>query len=399
MGREDYLRVLGEMRLKSGLAFTIPVTLPVAEADPAWLDREIVLRSPENEPIAIMTVEEIYPWDQRTEAEHVFGTTDVYHPTVAEMTSWGRYYISGALRVLQLPRRYSFRELYRTPVETRAALESMGYRNVVAFQTRNPMHRAHESLTKRAMDIVGGALLLHPVVGMTKPGDIDHYTRVRCYKALVEGYFDPKRSFLSLLPLAMRMARPREAVWHGIIRRNYGANHFVVGRDHAGPGRDSQGRPFYDPYAAQELFSRFEDEIGIKMLPFEELVYLPKENRYEEQGKVPRDSEVLSLSGTQLREHLVNGHRLPEWFTYPEIAEVLTGAYPPRHKRGFCVWLTGLPSAGKSTIAKVLVEWFLEQGRQVTLLDGDVVRTHLSRGLGFSREDRDANVTRIGYVA
>lgn len=399
MGQEDYKRVLEEMRLKSGLVFPIPVTLPVAEPDSAWLDREVVLRSPENEPVAVMTVEEIYRWDQQTEAERVFGTTDVYHPTVAEMTSWGHFYVSGSLRVLQLPQRYSFRELYRTPAETRVALESTSYRNVVAFQTRNPMHRAHESLTKRAMDIVDGALLLHPVVGMTKPGDIDHYTRVRCYKALVEGYFDSKRTILSLLPLAMRMAGPREAVWHGIIRRNYGVSHFVVGREYAGPGEDSQGRPFYGPYAAQELSTSFEEEIGVKTLPFEELVYLPEEDRYEELSKIPQGSETLSLSGTQLRAHLVNGHKLPEWFTYPEIEEVLTEAHPPLHKRGLCVWFTGLPCAGKSTIAKVLVEMFLERGRQVTWLDGDVVRTHLSKGLGFSREDRDANVLRIGYVA
>lgn len=399
MNREDYIKVLEEMRLRSGLVFPIPVTLPVADPDPAWLDREIVLRSPENEPLAIMTAEEIYPYDLEKEAWLVLGTTDVYHPTVAEMTSWGRFYLSGPLRILQLPQRYSFRELYRTPSEVRAALKAMGYGNVVAFQTRNPMHRAHEVLTKQAMEVIKGALLIHPVVGLTKPGDIDHYTRVRCYKALVERHYDPKRTLLSLLPLAMRLAGPREAVWHGIIRRNYGANHFIVGRDHASPGRDSRGRPFYEPYAAQELFARFQNEIGVKMVPFKELVYLPGENRYEDQNKVPPNVKVLSLSGTQLREHLLNGDRLPEWFTYPEIAQILSEAYPPPYKQGFCVWFTGLPCSGKSTIARILVDLLLEQGRQVTLLDGDVVRTHLSKGLGFSREDRDANILRIGFVA
>ncbi|HEY6073045.1 MAG TPA: bifunctional sulfate adenylyltransferase/adenylylsulfate kinase, partial [Anaerolineales bacterium] len=339
-------------------------------------------------------------WDREHEARSVFGTTDVAHPLVAEMASWAAVCISGPLKVLTLPRHFDFPDLRRTPVEVRAALARLGYRNVVAFQTRNPMHRAHEELTKRAGEEVGGSILIHPVVGLTKPGDVDHYTRVRAYRVLVERYYDARRTVLSLLPLAMRMAGPREAVWHAIIRRNYGANHFIVGRDHAGPGKDSMGRPFYDPYAAQELMTRCEAEIGVKMIPFKELVYMPEHDRYEEISNVPPGGDVWSISGSVARnDYLANGKKLPDWYTRREVAAILARVAPPRHEQGFCLWFTGLPSAGKSTIAEIVTIMLMERGRQVTLLDGDVVRTNLSKGLGFSRTDRDTNILRIGFVA
>jgi sulfate adenylyltransferase len=275
----------------------------------------------------------------------------------------------------------------------------MGNANVVAFQTRNPMHRVHEELTKRASQEIGGNLLIHPVVGMTKPGDVDHYTRVRIYKALVENYYD-KNTMLSLLPLAMRMGGPREAVWHAIIRRNYGVNHFIVGRDHAGPGNDSTGQPFYGPYDAQELLKSVENEVGVKMVPFELMVYLSDEDRYELASQVPEGAKVTKISGTQVREdYLAKGIPLPEWFTRPETAQILLEAHPPRNKQGFCIWFTGLSGAGKSTIAKRLTNMLAEYGRNPTVLDGDVVRTHLSKGLGFSKEDRDTNILRISFVA
>ena len=276
----------------------------------------------------------------------------------------------------------------------------LGHENVVAFQTRNPMHRAHEELTRRAIDAVDGALLLHPVVGLTKPGDVDHYTRVRTYKALTEHHFPRDRVLLSLLPLAMRMAGPREALWHAIIRRNFGASHFIVGRDHASPGLDSAGKPFYGPYDAQELVSQHSAEIGVRMVPFHELVYLVDEDRYEEASRVPAGAATRSISGTQVRDdYLAAGVPLPSWFTRPEVAAILGESHPPRHRQGVCVWFTGLSGAGKSTTAEILVALLLEHGRQSTLLDGDVVRTHLSKGLGFSKEDRDANILRIGFVA
>jgi sulfate adenylyltransferase len=271
---------------------------------------------------------------------------------------------------------------------------------VVAFQTRNPLHRVHEELTKRASQEVDGVLLLHPVVGLTKPGDVDHYTRVRTYRSLAGKYYEKDRILLSLLPLAMRMAGPREALWHAIIRRNYGANHLIIGRDHASPGADSLANPFYGPYDAQELVEGFSAETGVKAVPFRELVYLPDEERYEEVSRTRRAVNSLSISGTQVREEYLNrGIRLPSWFTRPEVAEILAETYPPRHRQGFCVWFTGLSGAGKSTTTEVLTVLLMEHGRQVTVLDGDVVRTHLSKGLGFSKEDRDVNIRRIGFVA
>jgi len=316
------------------------------------------------------------------------------------MSRWGKLNISGRLRILQLPGYFDFKELRLTPAETRARLQNYGHENVVAFQTRNPLHKVHEELTKRASADVDGVLLLHPVVGLTKPGDVDHYTRVRSYKALAENYYEADRILLSLLPLAMRMAGPREALWHALIRRNYGANYFIVGRDHAGPGNDSTGKPFYGPYDAQELAEKYSEELEVKMKPFRMLVYLPEENRYEEVNKVKKGTKTATISGTQVRDdYLSQGKKLPEWFTRPEVAEVLAESYPARHKQGACIWFTGLSGSGKSTTADVLTSLLLEAGRQVTVLDGDVVRTHLSKGLGFSKEDRDINIRRIGYVA
>ncbi len=400
MRKADYERVLTEMRLTDGTLFPIPVTLPVEEsALPTW-GEQITLCDARNNTLAIMQIEEVYHYDPQREARLVLGTTDPRHPLISEMVRWGKVYVSGAIKVIDLPRYYDFVDLRRTPAQVRAILEEMGYANVVAFQTRNPMHRIHEELTKRAAEEVNGSLLIHPVVGMTKPGDVDHYTRVRVYRALVENYYDPKKTLLSLLPLAMRMAGPREALWHAIIRRNYGANHFIIGRDHAGPGNDSQGRPFYGPYEAQAMLTQYSDEVGVKPIEFKALVYLADEDRYEEQNKVPEDAKIYEISGTQVREdYLAKGIPLPEWFTRKETSEILQQMYPPRHKQGFCIWFTGLSGSGKSTTAEVLTSLLLERGKQITVLDGDVVRTHLSKGLGFSREDRDTNILRIGFVA
>ncbi len=398
MGEADYCRVLAAMRLADDTLFPIPLTLTVSEEFSVRAGDQVALRSPKNELLAVMTVDEKFGWDFETEAKEVYGTTDIRHPLLAEMTSWGKYCVSGPLKVVNLPTHYSFAELRRTPVQVRSALEALGRANVVAFQTRNPIHRAHEELTKRAVAQVEGSLLIHPVVGLTQPGDVDSYTRVRCYKALVNHYYERGRTLLSLLPLAMRMAGPREALWHAIIRRNYGANYFIVGRDHAGPGRDSAGRPFYGPYDAQRLLAEYQQEIGVTPIPFDEMVYLPDENRYEEAHSAP-GARYFSLSGTEVRDdYLAHGKPLPEWFTRPEVAAILSDAAVPRHQQGFCLWFSGLPCSGKSTLAEILAVLLMERGRRVSLLDGDVVRTHLSKGLGFSREDRDANVLRMGFV-
>jgi sulfate adenylyltransferase len=400
MSRSDFERVVGEMRLVSGQLFPIPVALPVDRTPAVRLDGEVALRDAHNELLGIMRIDEAYDWDRPATAQQVLGTRDVRHPLVAEMQRWGDVNLSGPLQLLALPPRHDFRDLRLTPAETRARLAALGATHVVAFQTRNPLHRAHEELTRRAADAVGGTLLLHPVVGMTKPGDVDYYTRVRTYKVLVERYYERGRVVLALLPLAMRLAGPREAVWHALIRRNHGANHFIVGRDHASPGLDSAGKPFYGAYDAQELVGRFQAELGIGMLPFGEMMYLPDEDRYEEVSRIPPNARTASISGTQVRDDFLNvGEKLPEWFTRPEVGQILMDTYPPRHRQGVCVWFTGLSGAGKSTTAEILTVLLLERGRQITVLDGDVVRTHLSKGLGFSKEDRDTNIRRIGYVA
>jgi sulfate adenylyltransferase len=400
MGKADYDRVLTEMRLTDGTLFPIPVTLPVDEESlPSW-GEQITLSDSRNNTVAVMQIEEIYHWDELREARLALGTTDPRHPLVSEMNTWGNVYVSGALKVIDLPKYNDFIDLRKTPSQVREQLAAKGYENVVAFQTRNPMHRVHEELTQRAAEGINGSLLIHPVVGLTKPGDVDHYTRVRIYRTLVERYYDPNRTTLALLPLAMRMAGPREALWHAIIRRNYGATHFIIGRDHAGPGMDSNGNPFFGPYEAQMMLTQYADEIGVQPLDFKEFVYLVDEERYEERSNVPEDARIFAISGTQAREdYLSKGKILPEWFTRMETAEILKQMYPPKNEQGICLWFTGLSGSGKSTTAEILTSLLLERGRQVTLLDGDVVRTHLSKGLGFSREDRDTNILRIGFVA
>ena len=400
MNRADFQSVLDTMRLSDGTLFPMPITLPVDPEQDIQVGSDIALRDSRNNILAIQRVEVLYAWDLEETAIKAFGKFDTRHPIVAEMHRWGKLNIAGQLEVLQLPHHPDFADLRRTPAETRAVLEGYGHNNVVAFQTRNPLHRVHEALTKRAADSVDGVLLLHPVVGMTQPGDVDHYTRVRVYKTLIDSYYEEDRSLLSLLPLAMRMGGPREAVWHAIIRRNYGANHLIVGRDHAGPGADSLGNPFYGPYDAQDLVMEFAEELDVKPVPFAEMVYLEDEDRYEEGSKLPEDAKVRKISGTQVREdYLGKGVPLPDWFSRPEVARILAETYPPRHRRGVCLWFTGLSGSGKSTTAEQIVNLLMEEGRSVTVLDGDVVRTHLSKGLGFSKEDRDTNIRRIGFVA
>jgi len=401
MGEKDYHAVLKDMRLADGTLFPIPLTLPVAEIRGITRGKEIVLRGPTYEMLAIMRVDEIYDWSLEKEATAVLGTMDSGHPLVAEMYTWGRFYISGPLTVLNMPRHYDFPDLRMTPEKARARLKEMGRENVVVYQPRHPMHRVHESLTKKAMDEVNGSLLIQPVVGMPKYGNRDHYTRVRCYKTLVEHHFDPAHSLLSLIPLARRVAGPRAGLWHGIISRNYGANFFIAGRDPHCSGDDAHGKAWCDSSEVQKLYRSHEDEIGVRLIPIKEMVYMPKENTYEESAKVHgNDEQYVRVVGAQIIEDsLFNGQALPDWFTRPEVARILHEDNPPKTKRGFCIWLTGLPCSGKSTIAEVLIELLMAKGKRVTFLDGDIVRTHLAKGLGFNKEDRTTNIIRVGFVA
>src|SRR5436305_4076229 len=403
MKRADYERVCHNMRLADGTLWPMPITLDVTEDFAKKLtpgSSKVALRDPEGVMLAVLNVEEVWQADRKAEAEAVFGSTSAAHPgadyAINKSNPW---YVGGKLEGTQIPSHYDFRTLRLTPAEVRAEFARLGWRKVVAFQTRNPMHRAHQELTFRAAKQVEANLLIHPSIGMTKPGDVDYYTRVRCYQLLLSKY--PKGTVeLALLPLAMRMGGPREAIWHGLIRKNHGVTHLIVGRDHAGPGKDEKGKPFYGPYEAQELFKRHEADIGVSMVPFNMMVYVEDEDKYFPEGEVPKDKHVLHLSGTELRQRLNEGRDIPAWFTYPDVVQELRRSFPPRHKQGLTVFFTGLSGAGKSTIASVLVTKFLEVGgRPVTLLDGDLVRKHLSSELGFSKEHRDINIRRIGYVA
>jgi len=400
--RKEYESVCQTMRLVDGDIWPIPIILDVTEQVAKDLDADaaLVLRDPEGVVLAVLNVEDIWQPDLEKEAELVFGLTNQEHPGVKYLSnSTNPWYVGGRLECLQRPNHYDFVDLRHTPLELREKFVVAGWCNVVVFQTRNPMHRAHQEITLRAAKEIGANLLIHPVVGMTKPGDVDHYTRVRCYQKMLRHY--PKNTvMLSLLPLAMRLAGPREAVWHAIIRKNCGCTHIIIGRDHAGPGSDSKGKPFYGPYEAQELLSRHEDELAIKMVPFKMMVYLEDQDKYVPQDEVTDADKVKTLSGTELRERLADGRNIPAWFSFPEIVEELRQSYPPRNRQGFTVFFTGLPSAGKSTLANVLMVRLLEMGgRPITLLDGDLVRKNLSSELTFSKEHRDLNISRIGFVA
>lgn len=403
LNEADYDRVVAEMRLSDGTLWPMPITLDVDEqtAEPVNEGDRVALRDKTGLLVAVMTVESKWTPDKEREAQEVFGTLDKKHPAVAYLFNQaGSVYLGGPLDGVQLPIHYDYAELRHTPAQLRQQFEEMGAERVVAFQTRNPMHRAHFELTDRAAKEIGGKLLIHPVVGMTKPGDVDHYTRVRCYKA-IQGQYPEGEAMLSLLPLAMRMGGPREAIWHALIRKNHGCTHLIVGRDHAGPGNDSEGKPFYGPYDAQELFKQYEDEMGVQMVDFKLMVYVPEDDAYMPIGDAKAQNKPFEdISGTQQRQMLADGTEIPGWFTYPEVVAELRKSHPPKNKQGFTVFFTGLSGSGKSTIANALIDRLMEYGdRTVTLLDGDVVRTNLSKGLGFSREDRSANVQRIGYVA
>ncbi len=402
MGQADYEQVCSDMRLADGTLWPMPITLDVDgdTAEAAQAAGRLALRDIEGVMLAVLTVDDVWQPDTAAEAESVFDSLDPDHPGVGHLLhNTARFYMGGSVQGLQLPVHYDFTELRRTPAQLRAEFEAAGWSRVVAFQTRNPMHRAHVELTRRAAVEAEANLLIHPVVGMTKPGDVDHYTRGRVYQHIIKRY--PENSaMLAMLPLAMRMGGPREAVWHAIIRKNHGVSHFIVGRDHAGPGSDASGNPFYGPYDAQDMLQDYTDELGVTMVPFKMMVYVPDSDSYHPVDEVDEGTATLSISGTELRDRLASGDDIPEWFSYPEVVSELRRTHPQKSKQGFTVFFTGLSGSGKSTIANALMSKLLERGgRPVTLLDGDVVRTNLSSELGFSKEHRDINITRIGYVA
>ena len=402
MNKDDYQMVLSNMRLSTGELFPIPITLDVGKqfSEQVSIGEKIILREKEGFQIATMVIDSIWEPDFHEEAKLVYGTNDQYHPAVNYMLNIGnRVYIGGEIKKIAMPNHYDYRQYRLAPSDVKMKFKEKNWKKVVAFQTRNPLHRAHVEMTMESMKELNAKLFLHPVVGMTKPGDVDHYTRVRCYQHVIKKY--PKDSaMLALLPLAMRMGGPRETLLHAIIRKNYGCTHLIVGRDHAGPGNDSKGNPFYGPYDAQKLLTKYKKEIGIEIVPFQFMVYTPSDCSYKPLESLDNNEEYQTISGTELRNILDKGDEIPEWFSYPEVAKELKKSRPPLSQRGFTIFFTGLSGSGKSTIANGLLTKFLEEGsRPVTLLDGDIVRTHLSSELGFSKEHRSLNVQRIGFVA
>ncbi len=402
LSQDDYESVVDTMRLANGTLWPMPITLDVTEkfTEGVEVGQDIALRDQEGVILATMTVTDKFTPDKGREAEKVFGADDIAHPAVNYLhNTAGRVYLGGPITGIQQPVHYDFRGRRDTPNELRALFRKLGWRRVVAFQTRNPLHRAHQELTFRAAKEAQANLLIHPVVGMTKPGDVDHFTRVRCYEAVLDKY-PHSTTTMSLLNLAMRMGGPREAVWHGLIRANHGCTHFIVGRDHAGPGKNSKGEDFYGPYDAQELFQQYEAEIGLEMVDFKHMVYVQERAQYYPVNEVPEGDTILDISGTELRRRLSEGLEIPDWFSFPEVVTELRRTRPPRAQQGFTVFFTGFSGSGKSTIANALMVKLMEMGgRPVTLLDGDIVRKNLSSELGFSKEHRDLNIRRIGFVA
>lgn len=398
----DYKNVCQSMRLTDGTLWPIPIVLDVSEAFAETIGegQRIGLRDAEGVLLATMEISSIYRPDKLEEAQRVYGTTDDTHVGVHHLlNSTGPVYVGGRVFGVEPQTHYDFKLLRDTPSELRGRFRKLGWRKIVAFQTRNPLHRAHQELTFRAAREVQANLLIQPVVGMTKPGDINHFTRVRCYEHILDEYPD-QTTTLSLLNLAMRMAGPREALWHAIVRKNYGCTHFIVGRDHAGPGDDRHGEPFYGPYDAQELYRQHEKELDITMVPFKMMVYVENKAQYVPADETESTDTVLNISGTEFRRRLREGLEIPEWFSYAKVVAELRRSYPAKDKQGFTLFFTGLSGSGKSTIANALMVKLLEDGRRpVSLLDGDVVRKHLSSELTFSKEHRDLNIQRIGYVA
>jgi sulfate adenylyltransferase len=402
MSRADYESVLDRMRLQDDTLMPIPICMDVKDLQAQQLEagQSVALRDPEGYLLAVLHIEDIWPVEREKEARQVYGTLDRQHPgTHYLFNKTGDYYVGGKLEVVSLPLHFDFRQLRMTPQEIRAQVKKLGWNRMVSFMTRNPIHRPHFEMTINAMRQSNANLLLLPIVGMTKPGDFDHYTRMRCYHKMGQHY-PPDSFILSMLPLAMRLSGPREALLHAIVSKNYGCTHFIAGSDHAGPGADCNGKPFYSSDEACRLTEAHSEEIGVSVVPFEEMVYLPFEDEFRTADQVPEGTQFISLSGSDIRERIRSGRRIPDWATFPDVIEEIQKAYPPPRKQGLTLFLTGLSGAGKSTIANVLYARFLELGeRPVTLLDGDIVRHNLSSELSFSKEHRDVNVRRIGFVA
>ena len=403
MDEATYESVLERLRLPEGSVWPMPVTLDVDASAAETLERgtRVALRDSEGFMLAVLGVDGCWKADKEREAESVYGTRSSRHPGVRYLhEQTGTHYVGGAIEGIQLPTHYDYEELRHTPGELRALFAKLGWRRIIAFHTSRPMHRLAHQLTMKAAKEAEGHILIHPVVGITKPQDFGYFARVKCYQAILQHY-PHGLAALSLLPLAARSAGPREALLHAIVRRSYGCTHLIMGCDHASPPESaSGGERLYPPYAAQELVEEYQDELGLAMVPFRRHAYAPARRRFVETGADDGAGERSDIGDRELARRLVHGENVPVWFSFPDVLRVLRRIHPPRRQQGLTLFFTGLSGSGKSTLARILYGKFIEDGRRpATLLDGDVVRRNLSSELGFSRAHRDLNVRRIGFVA
>lgn len=400
LNKEDYEGVVNRMRLANGKLWPIPIVLDVEDKKKYTIGQKIILCDEYGKPLAFFTIESIYELNKKLEAKKVYGTRDINHFGVSQLLyNTGKYFLGGPIKSINTMDKYDFYKFRHSPKELKQIFKKRGWKKIIAFQTRNPLHKAHFEMIKRASKKYGANVLLHPSIGMTKEGDIDYVTRVKCYIHIYNNYMKDF-AFLSLLPLAMRMAGPREALLHAIIRKNYGCTHFIIGRDHASPGNDKNGKPFYKPYAAQDLVQKYAREIKIKPIFFNEMVYVQEEKTYLPINEIKKNHTIMNISGTEFRKMIFNNEPIPDWFSFPEVVKEIKKNIDRQKKDGLTIFFTGLPSSGKSTLAKYLYFRLIEiQNKNITLLDGDVVRQNLSKGLGFNKEDRNINIARIGFVA
>ncbi len=403
MNQDDYNSVLETMRLTDGTVWPLPICLDVDEetASQVKVGSRVALNDQEGFLLAILTVETIWQPDKKKEAFSVYGTHDpVVHRGVMQLYNRVKdWYIGGKLEGVTLPIHYDFQHLRLSPSETVRVFTMNGWRRVLGFHTDEYLHCAHREMVITAAREAGAAIFLHPVVDLSYPGNLDYYTQVRCYQAFTSD-FPHNMIKLALTPLASRKAGPKEALWQAIIRRNFGCSHFMVADDHADPqaGSDKEQR-FYPRGDAQKMVAEYAAETGIAMVPQHEMGYHRSLKKYVILGEVPND-EVATISSLELRRRLIQGEDVPDWFSYPEVVYQLQRSFPPRSKQGFTIFMTGFSGSGKSTIAKVLLVKFMEMcDRPVTLLDGDIVRKNLSSELTYTRQHRNLNITRIGFVA